>query len=175
MGLSASSGSLLVLHLNVLFTPHAWTPRDLGFSLLIIGVLSGIHLSWPSSAVWVTDARVTSPSLCCQGHINTSWWSTSDHSSAPWLALLVRHWPMPLVGPSLRGPPLLAVNKHRAWDKGEPREVRCNPRDEEPNLNEGGAATDRADGHSVQICISWRRQRSPLLPVFKEEQHVHLD
>jgi len=30
-------------------------PRDLGFSLLITGVWSGIHLSWPSSPVWVTD------------------------------------------------------------------------------------------------------------------------
>ena len=57
MGLSSSSGSLLVLRLNVLFTPPAWTPRDLDFSLLIIGVLSGIHVSWPSSVVWVTDAR----------------------------------------------------------------------------------------------------------------------
>jgi len=57
MGLSSSSGSLLVLRLNALFTPHAWTPRDLGFSLLITGVLSGIRLSWPNSAVWVTDAR----------------------------------------------------------------------------------------------------------------------
>jgi len=29
----SSSGSLLVLRLNALSTPHAWTPRDLGFSL----------------------------------------------------------------------------------------------------------------------------------------------
>ena len=55
--LSSSSYSLLVLCLNASFTPHAWTPRNLGFSLLITGVLSRIHLSWPSSAVWVTDAR----------------------------------------------------------------------------------------------------------------------
>jgi len=30
-------------------------------------------------------------------------------------------------------------------------------------------------GHFVQICISWRRQGSPLLPVPEEEQQVHLD
>jgi len=35
MGLSSSSGSLLVLRLNALFTSHAWIPHDLGFSLLI--------------------------------------------------------------------------------------------------------------------------------------------
>jgi len=55
--LSSSSGSLLVLRLNALFTPHAWTPRDLGFSLLITGVLSGIHLLWSNFAVWVTDVQ----------------------------------------------------------------------------------------------------------------------
>jgi len=56
-GLSSSSGTLLVLRLNASFTPHAWTPRDLGFSLLITGVWSGIHLTWPSSVAWVTDVR----------------------------------------------------------------------------------------------------------------------
>jgi len=29
----SSSGSLPVLRLNVSSTPHAWAPRDLGFSL----------------------------------------------------------------------------------------------------------------------------------------------
>jgi len=57
MGLSTSSGSLLVWRLNALCTPHTWTPRDLGFYLLITGVLSGIHLSWSSFTVWVTDVR----------------------------------------------------------------------------------------------------------------------
>ena len=57
MGLSSSSGSLLVLRLNALFTPHAWALRDLGFSVLITGVLYGIHLLWPNSTVWVTDFR----------------------------------------------------------------------------------------------------------------------
>jgi len=53
-----SSGSLLVLRLNASSTPHAWTPRDLGFSpQLATGVWPGIHLSWPSSAVRVTDVR----------------------------------------------------------------------------------------------------------------------
>ena len=56
-GLSSSNGSLLVLRLNASFTPHAWTPRDLGFSLLITGVWSGTHLPWLSSPVWVTDVR----------------------------------------------------------------------------------------------------------------------
>ena len=51
-GLSSSSGSLLVLRLNASFTPHAWTPRDLGFSILITSVCFGTHLSWPSSPVW---------------------------------------------------------------------------------------------------------------------------
>ena len=32
-GLSSPSGSLLVLRLNVSYTPHAWILRDLGFSL----------------------------------------------------------------------------------------------------------------------------------------------
>jgi len=39
--------------------------------------------------------------------------TTFDHSLAPWLMCLARHWPMSLVGPSLRGPPLLAVNDVR--------------------------------------------------------------
>jgi len=103
-GLSSPNGSFLVLRLNVPFTPHAWTPRDLGFSLLITSVWSGTHLTRPD---------VTSPSLCCEGHISTSWWSTSDHSSTPWLTSLARHWPSPLVGPSLCGSPLLAVNDVR--------------------------------------------------------------
>jgi len=38
-------------------TPHAWAPCDLGFPLLITGVLFGTHLSWSNSAVWITDAR----------------------------------------------------------------------------------------------------------------------
>jgi len=31
LGLTSPRGSLLVLRLNTSFTPHAWTPRDLGF------------------------------------------------------------------------------------------------------------------------------------------------
>ena len=53
--------------------------------------------------------------------------------------------------------------------------MRCNPRDEEHNLSKGSAVVDRADGHSVSICIGWRRQRPPILPVSKEEQQVNLD
>ena len=113
MGLNVSGGSLLVSHLNALFTPDAQTPCDLGFPLLITGVLSGTHLSWPSSIVWVTEARCHIASLCCRGHIKTPWWSTSDHLSAPWRVPLARHGPMLLMGPSLRGPPLLAVNDVR--------------------------------------------------------------
>lgn len=57
MGLNASSGSLLVLHLNGLFTLRTWTLRDLGFPLLKTGVLSGIHFSWSSFAVWIIVVR----------------------------------------------------------------------------------------------------------------------
>ena len=53
--------------------------------------------------------------------------------------------------------------------EANPREVRYNPCDEKPNLSKGGAAADWADDRSVQICISWRRQGSPLLPVSEEE------
>jgi len=113
MGLSASSGSLLVLRLNALFTPHAWTPRDLGFSLLITGVLSEIHLSWPNSVVWVTDVwchiAFTLMPRTHQHILVINVWPLFDT-----LACVARETlPMPLVGPSLRGPPLLAVNDVR--------------------------------------------------------------
>jgi len=113
MGLNASSGSLLVLCLNALFTPHAWTPRDLGFPLLIIGLLSGIHFSCPSSAVWLTDVRcritLTLLPRTHQHILVIIVWPFIGTLGVPF----GRHWPMPLVGPNLRGPPLLVVNNVR--------------------------------------------------------------
>jgi len=35
------------------------------------------------------------------------------------------------------------------YTEAKPREVCCNPRNEEPDLSEGGAAVDRADNRSV--------------------------
>ena len=53
--------------------------------------------------------------------------------------------------------------------------MRCDHRNEEPDLSEGSVAADRADGCFVQICVSWRGQRSPLFLVPEEEQQVRMD
>ena len=110
MGLSSSSGFILVLRLNALFTPHAWAPRDLGFSLLVTSVSSEIYLSWPSSTVWLADVR---------GHVSTFWWLTPEHSSTLWAYRLRGTLDVPLVGPSLRDPwpllDILGVPSARHW------------------------------------------------------------
>jgi len=105
MGLSASSVSLLVSCLNALFTPHTWTLHDLGFPLLITVCCLGPTSRGPVLLFESPMPDITSASLCCWGHIGIFWWSTSDHSSAP--------WHMPLVRPSLHGPPLLVINDVR--------------------------------------------------------------
>jgi len=49
------SGSLMVVHTTASPTPHAWTPCDLGFPLLIIGMWLGNHLFRLIFTVWVSD------------------------------------------------------------------------------------------------------------------------
>ena len=55
---------------------------------------------------------------------------------------------------------VFGVEAGNSWDRGEPREVRCNPRDEEPDLSEGGAEVDT-------LCLDLYQS--------KEEKQVHLD
>ena len=97
----SSSGSLFVLHLSASSTPHEWAPHYLGFSLT-----GNWCVVWdpPLVAQICCMSHRCSTSLHCRGHIRTSWWSMSDHSSVPWRTCLARHWRVSLVGPTLRGP-----------------------------------------------------------------------
>jgi len=102
MGLSTSSGSLLVLR-----------PHGPGFSLLITDVWSGIHFTWPNSAIWVTDVRChIALTLLPRTHqhilVIDAWPLLGNFAHVPCktLARAAR-------GTQLTWPPLLAVNDVR--------------------------------------------------------------
>ena len=119
-GRISSSGSLLVLRVTASSTAHAWAPRDLGFSLT-----DNWWVVWdpPLMAQLCCSNHRCPTSLHCWGHISTSWWSTSDHSSTPWLTCPSKHWHALLVGPSLRGLIITSgqrrprTGRYRFWNK----------------------------------------------------------
>ena len=66
-GLSASKDYLLVLCLNALYTPPAWIPRVLGFSLIsdvVTGIILGPTLRGP---IQLFKPRTSDLSLCWRG------------------------------------------------------------------------------------------------------------
>jgi len=79
--------------------------HDLGFSLT-----DNWCVVWdpPLVAQLCCSSHRCLTSLHCRGHISTSWWSMSDHSLVPWRTCLARHWPMPHVEPTLRGPIIIS-------------------------------------------------------------------
>jgi len=123
-GRISSSGSLLVLRLNASSTPHAWAPRDLGFSLTdnwcvvwdppLVAQLWCLTRQGPRTRqhILMTDAwplrdplgilSVRHPGrIACGTHLT---WPRPDHSSTPWACRLQSSGPSRFVGPSLRGP-----------------------------------------------------------------------
>jgi len=104
-GLGSSRGSLLGLHLNVSFTPHAWTPRDLCFSLT-----GNWCMVWDPPHVAQLSC-LTRRCLRTRQHILMR--PMPDHSSTSWARRLQGTSPRRSWDPAYVAPRLLAVNEVR--------------------------------------------------------------
>jgi len=132
-GRISSSGSFLVLRLNASSTPHAWTPRDLGFSLtgnwcvvwdppLVAQLLCLTHRGPRTRQhILMTNAwpLLDPPGALSVRHPGRTacgtqlMWPTPEQSSIPWACRLQGIGPCHSWDPAYVTPRLLAVNDVR--------------------------------------------------------------